>query len=230
MINILYKLFQAIKEFVLTRLNTDSDITKENWYNNPTETNYQGFKGAYGSLSGIMDESLDYKDQATWCYPVDNKRVVSKWGYRKIPGMKRHFHYGADFTSKGNKWSYAPTKCMVKTIVLPDKKYPYKWRWTKKDGWIRKKNIPKGRAWTPYVELISIADPSIRFFYRHCKPLSWIDVDGIVEAGEDIIELGNYGNSQGKHLHFEVEVIGKKVDPIKFLNKKIKEELNDGCY
>ena len=39
-----------------------------------------------------------------------------------------------------------------------------------------------------------------------------------VDRGQRIGDLGNTGNSSGPHLHFEVLVRGKAVDPEKFLN------------
>ncbi len=39
-----------------------------------------------------------------------------------------------------------------------------------------------------------------------------------VDRGQQVGDLGNTGNSSGPHLHFEVLVRGKAVDPEKFLN------------
>lgn len=56
--------------------------------------------------------------------------------------------------------------------------------------------------------------------YQHCKANSFkVSVGKQVEAGETIVLSGNTGISSGPHLHFEVLVNGKNVNPKTWLKK-----------
>lgn len=56
--------------------------------------------------------------------------------------------------------------------------------------------------------------------YAHLKPESVVVKEGqTLAVGDEIAEVGNTGISTGPHLHLEIHVQGKYVDPIYFLTK-----------
>lgn len=55
--------------------------------------------------------------------------------------------------------------------------------------------------------------------YAHCSKVL-VSVGQKVAQGEVIARVGNTGNSTGPHLHFEMRVNGKHVDPKPFVRKK----------
>lgn len=54
-------------------------------------------------------------------------------------------------------------------------------------------------------------------FYGHCSALT-AKVGDVVGKGDVIAKMGNTGNSSGTHLHFEVRLNGKAIDPLKYLS------------
>ena len=58
----------------------------------------------------------------------------------------------------------------------------------------------------------------IRTRYAHLNKVLVKKGDKIVK-GDIIAEVGNTGRSTGPHLHYEVEINGKRVDPIKYIHE-----------
>lgn len=60
---------------------------------------------------------------------------------------------------------------------------------------------------------------NIETIYGHCSRLR-VDVGNTVKKGQLIGDVGNTGNSTGPHLHFEVRIQGKPVNPYPYIYKK----------
>lgn len=78
--------------------------------------------------------------------------------------------------------------------------------------------VTKASSAGAYGNLVEIAHgDGTRTRYAHLSRIK-VDKGQQVRRGEHIGDLGNTGNSSGPHLHFEVLVNGKPVDPEKHLN------------
>lgn len=54
--------------------------------------------------------------------------------------------------------------------------------------------------------------------YKHlAKGTQTVKVGDKIKAGQVIAVMGNTGHSTGKHLHFDVEINGRRVDPLPYL-------------
>lgn len=56
----------------------------------------------------------------------------------------------------------------------------------------------------------------VETYYGHCSKL-YVSTGDTVEAGEEIAAVGSTGNSTGNHLHFEIRLNGKQVNPESFV-------------
>ena len=163
-------------------------------------------------------EETDFEDEIYYC-PVGKKKITSHYGWRTLPGIGRNFHSGIDF--QGNQtYAHAVVQSIVTKIKTYDRKYPYKWKYLGHRKF-RKINVPRGRAWSPYTILESVHG-DYRFVYTH--GVEKVKVGQAVNGNDIILKLGNYGNSQLQHLHFEVHRKVKdkwvNIDPEKFLKEK----------
>jgi hypothetical protein len=155
-------------------------------------------------------------------YPVKIKKITSPYGKRLLNGVIPSQHKGVDF-SGSNDYALAVCDMIIKKVVLPYDKYPCLFEYNTKSGKFDKiKGIPNYRAWTPYIiaEPIEVTENKITFVYKHVR--ATVPESFIVNEGENIADIGNFGYSMGKHLHFEVLINNKNVNPIDFLEGKVK--------
>lgn len=119
----------------------------------------------------------------------DLKRTASGYGYRTDPVYHvRKFHYGMDFACDTGTSVYATADGVVTYA---------QWK-------------------TQYGNLIEI-DHGFGYVTRYAH-LSKIDVNKgqIITRGEVIGEVGSTGKSTGPHLHYEVLINGKNVNPVNY--------------
>jgi murein DD-endopeptidase MepM/ murein hydrolase activator NlpD len=119
----------------------------------------------------------------------DLKRTASGYGYRNDPVYHvRKFHYGMDFACDTGTPVYATADGVITYA---------KWK-------------------TAYGNLIEI-DHGYGYVTRYAH-LSKIDVKAgqTISRGEVIGEVGSTGKSTGPHLHYEVLVNGKNVNPVNY--------------
>jgi murein DD-endopeptidase MepM/ murein hydrolase activator NlpD len=142
-----------------------------------------------------------------WAVPVRGP-VTSGYGPRG-----ESFHAGTDISvPKGTK-VHAATSGTVSTVACnarrAEDKSPYS---CNVDGSL----AIEGCGW--YVD-IQHAD-GILTRYCHLRDRPYVKVGQKVAAGQLIGLSGNSGNSSGPHLHFEVHVRGRTVDPEPFMAQR----------
>ena len=120
-------------------------------------------------------------------YPIVYPRVSSGYGMRKHPILRvRRHHDGIDLV--------APIGTPIRTIasgrvVFAD---------------------PLGG----YGNLVVIEHkPGLTSHYGHCESIR-VEPGQMVSSGQIISNLGNTGRTTGPHLHFEIRMNGKPIDPL----------------
>ncbi len=128
----------------------------------------------------------------------DLKRMASGYGYRNDPFTKiRKFHAGMDFSAKTGTPVYATGDATV----------------------IRANNAMSG-----YGNLIILRHGfGYETYYAHLSKYN-VRVGQKVKRGDLIGYVGNTGRSEGPHLHYEVHINGKVVNPINFYYGNISAE------
>jgi hypothetical protein len=198
---------------------------QQNWFN-PTSTEVNAIEITTQAANQVVEEEKKkIAEKKGFCYPVQITRVTSPYGWRIFGGQKV-WHNGTDYTGY-NKYTVAPSNLVIKKFVKPDYDYPCRFKYDETTKTWIPALVPAGRAWTPYITCLCACDAKIRFTFRHIDILPNWNVGDIVQKGESIALLGNWGYSQGSHLHFEVELFDgvkwNSVDGHKFLTDKISE-------
>jgi murein DD-endopeptidase MepM/ murein hydrolase activator NlpD len=137
--------------------------------------------------------------QMVW--PTDSQNVVSGYGYR-TPSCNAcsSDHKGIDFTPGRGKPVYASLHGIVSQIEYRG-----------------------GFGMHVYIDHIVVINNETQYWrtiYAHLQEGSVpenIAVGQIIESGSIIGLVGSTGTSTGPHLHFEIIINGKNVDPEKYL-------------
>lgn len=123
--------------------------------------------------------------------PLKDGKITSKFGKRQDPITgKESIHSGLDIGTSGGNPIYA---VMSGTVTKAEKIGGY------------------GNC------IIINHGNSIETLYAHCKSLE-VSPGSKVSRGQKVASVGSTGRSTGNHLHFEILIHGKKVNPEKFLN------------
>ena len=68
-----------------------------------------------------------------------------------------------------------------------------------------------------YGKFIKIVNGEITTVYAHCKQLK-VDSGEKVKIGQTIAKVGSTGNSTGPHLHFEIRLSNRYINPELVIN------------
>jgi murein DD-endopeptidase MepM/ murein hydrolase activator NlpD len=139
----------------------------------------------------LIREKSDLIERIPSILPVDTDRYwfSSRFGWRRSPFTgKKEFHNGLDISGKKGTPIIAPAK----GEVIEKGRDAYQGNYLRIDhGW---------GCVTTFAHLLSTI----------------VDVDHEVDRGELIAYMGSTGRSTGPHLHYQIEVDGKVVDPFDY--------------
>jgi murein DD-endopeptidase MepM/ murein hydrolase activator NlpD len=139
------------------------------------------------SLAKRKDELLRSTPSIMPISNKDLKRTASGWGYRIHPIYKtRRFHWGMDFTAPIGTEIYSTGDGVIKRIT------------NERTGYGKRIEVDHGFG---YLTL-----------YAHLDDFN-VKVGQQVKRGDVIGYVGNTGTSTAPHLHYEVHVKDKKVNP-----------------
>lgn len=149
---------------------------------------------SFDELISLASEKEEMLRSIPAIMPISNKdltRTASGWGYRIHPIYKiRRFHYGMDFT--------APTGTEV---------------YSTGDGTIAGiKSSKRGLG----NHIIIDHGFGYQTVYAHLDRFNKLRVGQKVKRGDVIGFVGSTGLSTAPHLHYEVHLNGKKVDPVNY--------------
>ena len=137
--------------------------------------------------------------------PISNKdltRTASGWGYRIHPIYKiSKFHYGMDFT--------APTGTEVYATA---------------DGTIER--MQRSRRGYGNVLVINHGY-GYKTLYAHLNDFNNARIGRKVKRGDVVAFVGSTGLSTAPHLHYEVHLNGKKVNPVNYYFEDLTAEEYD---
>lgn len=148
---------------------------------------------SFDDLIALASEKEEMLRRIPAIMPISNKdlkRTASGWGYRIHPIYKiRKFHYGMDFTAPTGTEIYATGDGVIKRVI------------SSKRGLGKHVVIDHGYGYTTTYAHMN------RFNVRKGQKVKRGDVIGFV---------GTTGLSTAPHLHYEVALNGKKVDPANY--------------
>ncbi len=125
-------------------------------------------------------------------YPVEVPYTSSSFGWRRDPFLGvRAFHSGLDFSAAHGEKIMA-TGAGIVTMVTKEKNYGNVLRIKHGDG--------------------------LETRYAHCSKIL-VKKGDIIEKNQVIALVGNTGRSTGPHLHYEIRLNGRALDPRQYLKK-----------
>lgn len=148
--------------------------------------------------SALVDAAQEQRQQVshlvTLSWPVDNTKVNSKFGRRPDPlGNTYQFHTGVDLRAKMGQ--------AVKAAAAGRVVYA---------GW----RTMRGK------EVVLEHENGLKTGYGHLSQILVSEGQWVAE-GMAVGRAGSTGKSTWPHLHFEVSLDEKKLDPLQFLGKRV---------
>ena len=196
------KLYEDTKNYVMgifSKENQNEENNDTNTIEN-TETN-NGIGGAveeHTEENGQVEENqnlsqeeqdiLNVKNTTSFIKPVEGT-ISSIYGYRETAtGTVPKDHTGTDIA--------AVTGTKIKSAT---------------DG-----QVVLASEEGDYGKHIKVQIGEVSIIYAHCNSL-YVKEGDMVTQGQEIAEIGSTGNSTGPHLHFEIRISERTVDPQKIL-------------
>ena len=149
------------------------------------------------NLNLTNDQQQGILNQIPNGWPITNKGVTGKFGWREHPILKRkEFHPGIDLAASIGTPIYAPASGVVEFSGYSNNGYGY--------------------------NVILLHNFGFKSVYAHMTRKDVVKAGDFVNKGDLIGYTGNTGLSTGPHLHYEVRFINKTLEPLYFLNLKRK--------
>lgn len=166
-------------------------VINQIYLDNADEVNEETIKLAKQELTNSLQEELKEKQE------IDSRtvngiylavvpvtgRITSRFG--AVESIRDHTHKGIDIAATRGTPILATASG---TVTFAG--------WSSGYGYLVKINHGNG----------------VETYYGHCSKL-YVSAGDTVEAGEQIAAVGSTGNSTGNHLHFEIRLDGKQVNP-----------------
>ena len=147
---------------------------------------------------GSVNNSYNFSGQLAW--PTAATRITSYFGPRRSPvaGLS-NYHWGLDIAGPAGTPIYAAEGGVIESVNYPFPNQTYGGLYSGSNNYvvIRHSN-------------------GISTAYLHMKSIN-VSVGQRVSRGQTIGTMGSTGYSTGPHLHFEVRVNGRKVDPLPYI-------------
>lgn len=149
------------------------------------------------NLNLTNDQQQGILNQIPNGWPITNKGVTGKFGWREHPILKRkEFHPGIDLAASIGTPIYAPASGVVEFSGYSNNGYGY--------------------------NVILLHNFGFKSVFAHMTRKDVVKAGNFVNKGDLIGYTGNTGLSTGPHLHYEVRFINKTLEPLYFLNLKRK--------
>ena len=146
----------------------------------------------YNKKEALLLKHSVLKETLPTLYPVDVPYTSSSFGWRRDPFLGiRAFHKGLDFSAAHGEKIRSTGAGMV-TMVGKGKNYGNFLKIKHGDG--------------------------LETRYAHCSKIL-VKKGDIVEKNQVIALVGNTGRSTGPHLHYEIRLTGRALDPRQYLKK-----------
>ena len=166
-------------------------VINQIYLDNVDEVNEENIKLAKEALTNSLEQELEEKEK------IDSRtvngiylavvpvtgRITSRFG--AVESIRDHTHKGIDIAATRGTPILATASGKVSFAG-----------WSSGYGYLVK--IDHGNG--------------VETYYGHCSKL-YVSAGDTVEAGKQIAAVGSTGNSTGNHLHFEIRLDGKQVNP-----------------
>ncbi|MBQ8868595.1 MAG: M23 family metallopeptidase [Oscillospiraceae bacterium] len=181
--------FSGLGNFVFSDEKQTNSSVSSNIPQNESSSSIAQSEGAGGSdvkAIPITVTTSAYIITSQISSPVTSGTVTSGFGWRVHPIFKTEgFHTGIDIASKLG----TPITSAFSGVVY---------------------EVGQSEAYGNYV--IMKHSDTLFTFYGHCDSIK-VEKSMVIRAGEIIAYMGSTGYSTGPHLHFEIRINGKSVDP-----------------